>query len=338
MTEQEINQQKLFKYLGEKYGDSRVIVNELQDILHIKKGAAYKRMSGETALTLTELIQISEHFRVSLDTIFQKNRFFSFRHPFKQQDEESPAKFLEQFNKILNPLKYDKGNKKHLYYLTNEIPIFYYLMHKYIFSFLMNVWAHLHWDTHKLSIDQSNIYDKQAEIFREEIVNNYYSNQVTEIWNSNMMNNLYQQVIFCITIRAFKEASFIDRLIEDIQSLLNHLRTISVEGIKSVKGAKLEGSELKIYLNDFGTYLNMVLLESQNFNSTFIGYDFPQFIMSDHIEFTNFSKEWIQKIMKRSVLISSEGYQYRELFFIKMENDFEYFKTRVEKLRGIYYA
>ena len=81
----------------------------------------------------------------------------------------------------------------------------------------------------------------------------------------------------------------------------------------------------------------MVLFESESDTNTFIGYDYPQFIMSDHKSFFDFSKEWIQQIMNRSVLISSEGYQYRELFFIKMETDFTFFKQRVEKLMGIYY-
>jgi len=49
------------------------------------------------------------------------------------------------------------------------------------------------------------------------------------------------------------------------------------------------------------------------------------------------SNKWVNKIRKRSVLISSEGYQYRELFFRKMEKDYEDFKNNVEKLVETYY-
>jgi len=77
--------------------------------------------------------------------------------------------------------------------------------------------------------------------------------------------------------------------------------------------------------------------DSKSIKSTFVGYDYPQFIVSHNKPFFEFSKNWINKIKKRSVLISGEGYQYRELFFIKMENDFKYFKERVDSLLNIYY-
>lgn len=63
-----------------------------------------------------------------------------------------------------------------------------------------------------------------------------------------MLNNLYQQVVFCVTIRAFKDVEYISLLIHDISNLIQHLHLVSVEGAKSIKGAQVEGSELKIYL------------------------------------------------------------------------------------------
>jgi len=152
-----------------------------------------------------------------------------------------------------------------------------------------------------------------------------------------MLNNLYQQIIFCITIRAFKDESFVGRLITDIEKLINHLRDIAISGVAAVDNAGRSDIELKIYLNDFGNYLNLVLYKSKYIRTSFIGYDYPQFIVSHNKQFYDFSMDWINKIKKRSALISSEGFQYRELFFIKMENDFKYFKERVEKLMGIYY-
>jgi len=338
MNQQAIYQKALFDSIIDKLGGKKQIVHDLQSLLFIKKGAAYKRINGETALTLEETIVIAKHFKISLDSVFQSEKYTSFFHPFVKENRSSPDIFLTQFNKLIYPLKDGEPGGRQLYYLSNEIPVFYYFGHKYIFNFLMTVWGHLHWDNHRMEIGESVNYDQQADQLRADILNNYYSNRVTEIWNSNMMNNLYQQIIFCITIRAFKEANYLDRLINDIQNLLIHLRTISVEGTKSIKGAQVEGSELKIYLNDFGNYSNMVLFESEDIKNTFIGFDFPQFIMSDNKAFFNYSKNWIEKILSRSLLISTEGFQYRELFFIKMEKDFSAFKEKAEKLMQVYYG
>lgn len=336
---QVLHQKKFFDIIARRNDKTYNIHHDVMELLDVKRGAAYKRMNGETALTLEETIKLADHFNVSLDAIFRSNKYISFFHPFVHKKKTTMDVFLNQFKKFIEPLRPGAtAGPVDLSYLANELPVFYYFGHKYIFNFLMSVWRHLHWDETQILIESNPDYEKKANEFRDEILNNYYAHQVTEIWNSNMLNNLYQQITFCITIRAFKKADYIKLLINDIANLIQHLRLVSIEGAKSIKGARIEGSELKIYLNDFGNYLNVVQYGSQAFKSTFIGYDYPQFIVSHNKQFFEFSSDWISKLKKRSVLISSEGYQYRELFFMKMENDFTYFKERVEKLVEVYYT
>ena len=331
-------QQKFFSILKKRNNKNQKIIHDIMEILDIKKGAAYKRMNGTTAMPLDEVIQIADHFNLSLDATFRSEKYISFFHPFVHTEQPSLDEFINQYKKFFKPLeKIGSTEKVSLSYMANELPIFYYFGHKHIFNFLISVWEHLHWDNASLSIGDSTEYEKEAKEIRNEILKNYYGNEVTEVWNSNMLNNLYQQIIFCITIRAFEDIKYLTRLINDIENLILHLRDISISGIKSIKGAKVEGSELKIYLNDFGNYLNMMQFDSTSIKSTFVGYDYPQFIVSHNKPFFEFSKKWINKIKKRSVLISGEGYQYRELFFIKMETDFKYFKERVDSLLNIYY-
>ena len=50
----------------------QMIVNEVMELLNLRRGAAYKRMNGETALTAEELIRIAGHFDVSLDNFFKE--------------------------------------------------------------------------------------------------------------------------------------------------------------------------------------------------------------------------------------------------------------------------
>jgi len=338
MNENQTYQKKFFDILSKRNTKDHKVVYEVMDLLDIKKGAAYKRMNGDTAMPISEIIKLSDHYNLSLDATFRSDKYISFFHPFVHKEKSSLDSFIDQYKKFFKPVKgLDASEEVELSYLANELPIFYYFGHKYIFNFMISVWKHLHWDDVSMVIGDVNEYEKEAKEIRNEILDNYFGNSVTEIWNSNMLNNLYQQIIFCITIRAFKDGSYIELLTNDIENLILHLRDISISGVKSIRGSEVQGSELKIYLNDFGNYLNIVQFNSKSVKSTFLGYDYPQFIVSHNKPFFDFSKDWIDRLKKRSVLISSEGYQYRELFFIKMENDFKYFKERVEKLMEVYY-
>lgn len=338
MNTNAIYQQKFFDILEKRNTKDHKVVHEVMELLHIKKGAAYKRMNGDTAMPISEIITLADHYNLSLDATFRSDKYISFFHPFVHKEKSSLDSFINQYKRFFKPIKnLGPSEEVELSYLANELPIFYYFGHKYIFNFMISVWKHLHWDDVSMVIGDVHEHEKEAKEIRNEILDNYYGNKVTEVWNSNMLNNLYQQIIFCVTIRAFKNAEYIHMLINDIENLILHLRDISISGVKSIKGAKVDGSELKIYLNDFGNYLNIVQFDSKSVKSTFLGYDYPQFIVSHNKPFFKFSKDWINRLKKRSVLISSEGYQYRELFFIKMENDLNYFNQRVEKLMEVYY-
>jgi len=331
MNEQKEYQERFFNYLMSRKRPERVL-NETMEVLNLRKGAVYKRINGDTALTTTELIKVAQHFGVSLDTALGNEKFVSFQHPFLEN--KTRIDFLDRLAIYLKPL--GAREESSFTYLANELPIFYYFSHEYIFTFLLAIWNHLHWDNSRLVVTKNKYLDQRLEKMRSEISQYYFEQPVTEIWNSNMLGNLYQQVIFGITIRAFSEVSFIDNLIKDIENLINQLRNFALTGFKETEGSGKK-AELKIYLNEFGNFLNMILYDSEKFSATFVGFDIPQFIVSYNKPYFDFAQEWVNKIRRRSVLISSEGYQYRELFFRKMEKDFEEFKNNAEKLVGIYY-
>lgn len=324
MTDREKYQRMFFEYAMKRKSPEKVF-QALQEVLGLQKGAAYKRINGKSSLSTAELILLTNHFKFSLDSIFLKDQYVSFQHPFSQ--ESSTHSFLEQLVFFLKPAQ--DMVECEFTYLANELPVFHYFPHKHIYNFLVSIWNHVHWSDKKLIIDDNIEVTPQIKNISADI-NYYYNNHsVTEIWNSNMLANLYQQVIFCITIRAFRYEGYVTRLVKDIDKLITSLKA-------KVEGGDENGS--KIYINDYGNYLNLVLFQSEKVQSTFLGYDMPKFIVSYDPSFFQFSTDWIKKIKKKSVLVSDEAYQNRELFFLKLESDFKHFSDRVEKLMQVYYT
>ncbi len=329
MARYENIQLRFFDYIKRRYSKDSVLL-VVMNTLNLKKGAAYKRMNGETTLSIDELLKIANHFGVSLDAALGNEQFLSFEHPFI--DSTSAVDFLDRYTFFLDPLFNFEG-KSSLVYMANEIPVFYYFSYRHIFYFLLSVWDHLHWGEKKLVIKETQIDDPRLEKLRNDVANYYESRPVTEIWNSNMLSSLYQQILFCVTIRAFENKSIIHNLIREVALLIEHLHESAGKGQKSHR----DNSNVKIFLNEFGNYQNLALYHSDKFSSAFIGFDMPHFIVSYNEDFCKYSAQWIEKIKRRSILISSEGYQFRELFFIKLNKDFEDFKERLRRLVDVYY-
>ncbi len=304
--------------------NKKLLIEKVMSVLGLKKSTAYKRMNCSSLMSVDELVILSQALNFSMDDVFLKDSSISFKHPFINE-EESMRNFIHQFDFYLKPM--DRQDGKSLTYMANELPLFYYFSYPHLFHFMVSVWDHLHWSDSRLVIDGSLKYDKELKEFREVTRQRISNIDLIEVWNSNMLNNLFQQIVFTITIRGFKSTTYISSLIDDISLLIQHL--------KEVTGKRKDN--LKIYLNEFGNYLNLVTYNSTSMKATFVGFDYPKFIVSENDQFYEFSESWIEKIKRRSVLISGEGYQYQELFFRKMESDFENFKNKVDKLVAIYY-
>lgn len=319
-------QKNFFEKLRQQYSEGKVeIVQKVMSILNVKKSSAYKRMSGETALTTTELIMLSEGMGFSLDDMLSSNKYYSFLHPFIDTSGETRKGFIEQFQFYMAPLSSKDG--KSLVYLTNELPLWHYFNNSQVFHFILSIWNHLHWQDNKLIIDNSLKYDSEIKEFQKLISDSFSGLDVTEIWNSNMLNNLYQQIHFSITIRAFQNLRSVNELLDDVRSFITYLKELTEKSQPN----------RKIYVNEFGNYLNLATYSSKSFQSTFIGFDYPKFLVSQNPDFYNYSLKWIDKIKKRSVLISGEGLQYRETFFRKIEKDYDLFYDHAKKLISIYY-
>ena len=322
------NQENFFNYLIKRYSKEKVL-HVMTEVLGIKKGAAYKRLKGDTALMADEMIRIAARFGVSLDAAVENKHFLTFEYPFTEGG--TVIDFLDSYTFFSKPLRNLQWESTFTY-MANELPVFYYFSHHHIFTFLLAVWNHLHWDETTLMIKEQRSIDPRLEQLRNDLSNYFEAYPVTEIWNSNMLSNLYQQILFCVTIRAFEDKSFIRSLTSDISRLIKHLHELTGIGRQQSKYPKS-----KIYLNEFGNYQNLALYRSEKLTTTFIGFDMPHFIVSYSPAFYDFSAKWIEKIKRHSILISSEGYQFRELFFLKMNKDFEQFKDRLEKLVNVYY-
>ncbi len=329
----EIQQTAFFDAIKKSSVNHKLDIDELSEVLCLQKGAVYKRINGTTPLDFYEIGLLAKHYKISLDEVMQPDRFISMYHRFLKEGNANTLEYFDHFSSMLKPLS--KEHSESFVYLANELPIFYYFYFDHIFNFAFSLWNHLHWKEGRITIARNEMIDNKIKEYRNQIKNQYYACPVTEIWNSNMLHNLYQQIIFCISIRAFEKREFIDALVKDIASLIVHLKLItkSTEEDNTNKGPE----RAKIYINEFGNYLNIVLYKSSRNKVTFIGYDYPHFALSSSDRFYDFSMDWIDKIKRRSVLISSEGYQYRELFFHQLEKDFEQFKGRIEKLIAVYY-
>ena len=150
-----------------------------------------------------------------------------------------------------------------------------------------------------------------------------------------MFSNLFQQIKFCVTINAFENQDFVEKLLIDIEQLIESLKKIASEGQRHSRQENKK-VDLKIYLNEFGSHQNIIIHEGDRYKSTFLGFDYPHYIVTESEDFYKYAQTWIDKIRQKSVLISAEAFKDRELYFQNLETKFKQFKLDIQtSLQGL---
>ena len=62
-------QQRLFENIKAKLASHLALVDEFAELLDISNDNAYRKISGETAVSLEEIAKIAAYFKISLDRL-----------------------------------------------------------------------------------------------------------------------------------------------------------------------------------------------------------------------------------------------------------------------------
>ena len=100
------------------------LAEELADVLDVSIDSAYRRIRGETELTIEEIYKLTRKYTISIDDVFSNRRdTVTFAYTKLTDSEENFAAYL---NRLLGHLlTINKFENKKIYYVAEETPIFY---------------------------------------------------------------------------------------------------------------------------------------------------------------------------------------------------------------------
>lgn len=132
-------QLQFFNYLKSILPRHISLVDALADILNLSQDSVYRRIRGETPLTLGELKVLCEKYNISLDQVLQlNNNSIVFHDPAMGRDDKDFGAYL---NGMIQQLHYLNGfAKKEMYYLSKDLPIFHFFHFRELAAFKMFFW------------------------------------------------------------------------------------------------------------------------------------------------------------------------------------------------------
>ncbi|MGL5891535.1 MAG: hypothetical protein ACRC3B_16715 [Bacteroidia bacterium] len=299
-------------------------VDEIADLLDVSADSAYRRIRGETALSLDEVAILCAHFRIAPDLQPSGSSgntvTFNYHHL-----SDNALNFEQYLTNIANDMKRIKSaSHSEIIFAAEDIPIFHHFQYPLLTAFKLFYWNRSILNTPELDaarFDPALINDNLKAQARS-IYDLYIETPSIEIWSEDTLNSTVKQVeyywesgLFASKADALNVLGDIEKMISGIERQAGHSSKFSgeVPPAGSTQNYTLYCSELMI-----GN--NCILVRIGSNSVTYISYNTFNSMTTASQSFNEETDRWLRNLIRKSIPISGVSEKQRFRFF-KMMND-----------------
>ena len=217
-------QTQFFHYIKERLPAHLSLADEVAELLNISNDSAYRRIRGEKALSFDEMHKLATHFKISLDQFLHlQSNTLTFSANYVSRENFDLKNYLQG---IVNQLAYfNSAEKKELFYLNKDIPIFHHFMFPELAAFKCYFWSRYNLNYSQFNKGQFLIEDFVGifESIGRKISNLYLEIPSTEIWNLDCINTTIRQINYYCETKVFKSQQDIITVYNCLEKLVGHI-------------------------------------------------------------------------------------------------------------------
>ena len=304
-----------------RLSDKISFVETLASILEISRDSAYRRIRGETVLSMDEAKKLCDLFGISLDAHFSAATNSSLFHHRALSTSYSLDRWLNSVAK--NFTFFNTFERKEMIFAARDLPIFHHFRLPELNAFKLFVWLKTvikdpAYANRNFSFD--GVPDETLKAARK-IWQLYSTIPTVEIWSDEVIHETLKQIVFYHECGFFEDNSqpliICDKLIE----LIGLIRT------EAKQGRTLNGESYQLYENEILIANNTIYAQMDNIRYVYINYNTLSLLVTQQQSFCDKTVNYLNSLRKNSVQISMSAEKERNKFFNRM-------KERVESLKN----
>lgn len=326
MTNPKQVQQLLFSQIKTALPGNISFADEMAELLQISPDSAYRRIRGETLLTLDEIMLLCGKYAISVDSLLHINGnsmvFTGQQIDFEHFELEAHLAYILQQLQMLA-----SHPNCRMYYLAKDVPVFHYFQFGELAAFKFYAWLKtlMRNNTHsnKKFILADAVNDQWQQL-SQQIVETYASIPAEEIWSAETINSTIRQIEYCREAMLFDSEDTVQLLYGQLLQMLDHIEAQAAAGHKFLPGqtAATNGA-FQLYYNGALLGDNTILMQLGDARKVFLNHGILNYINTGDDNFCNYTFASLQNIIQKSSLISKVGEKERNKFFNAMRQQIE---------------
>ncbi len=287
--------------------------DELAEVLNVSRDSVYRRIRGETVLSLEEVKKLCVHYKISLDALLSpSSEIISFR---KRRIDPENFTLEKWLSSLLNDLtNMEAFGEREVIYSAKDIPPPYYFKYPGLTQFKLFFWLKSYQRHPKFDLMRYDpgLVSQQLIDIGKKIWNKYSVIPSSEIWSDETFNVTVRQVQF------YYENGFIS--LTEARGLIDEYLTM-VQEIRNCAalGAKGEGGTFKLYHNEFLLTDTTFLFKIGEKRIASITYNTLNILTTTQESFCRETEDFLTNVINKSTLISTVGERERNKFFNQVE-------------------
>jgi plasmid maintenance system antidote protein VapI len=231
-------QQELFKKIKSRLTANTQLSHEIAERLHLSEATAYRRINGEAPLSVEELVQLVQHYQLSVDDLLNihSNQFLFSGHLM----DSSGNSFLNYLSNLGNTLQLVSENNGQLTCFNKDIPIFYQFFFPELAWFKFFFWQKHILLVPELQHRKFSLTDCPKDLLDEgyRIYYNYQRLDSTELWNIESIHTTLRQMVYSRQVREYMNPGDIDVLLKQLRLVIETIKLQAEKGEKISFGKK----------------------------------------------------------------------------------------------------
>ena len=330
-------QQTFFRHIKSLLPAHLSLVDEVADVLSISNDSAYRRIRGETQISLEEIRALCNKFNISLDQLLQLNTdSYLFTGTLTNSTDFKYDNWLDSCLKVIQHVKTFTPN--HMSYLAKEFPFFYYFLIPEIaafksFFFMKSILFYDEWKGARFSVKDD--YSNYHQIWRE-ISHTFATIPSTDVWNIENITSTLRQIEFYHATGVFKSNDDIHCLLQKVSEMIDHIELQAECGQKLYFGQKPGTSSFayNMYINELIMGDNMQIVQLGDKHITYLNHTILNYMMTTNEKFNAYMKRCMDVIIQKSIPISIVNEKERMIFFNRLRTKIEEAKQKIFNLHA----
>lgn len=306
------------------------LVDELADLLQTSNDSAYRRIRGETLLSIDEITAICSFFKVSLETAAQPDSetvTFTYRNL-----KGKPEEFRKWLQTLLDNVKRIAASGGTILYAADDVPVWQHFFSDEFAAFKIFYWRKsilndpdLEGKQFDLSLIEPDLVTMAGDLFHA-----YNTVNSTEIWTEDTLNSTLKQIEYHWESGFIRDVSTAIRLCDFVEEEVNMLKRNAERGYKSLGVSGEELGKFSLYQSELMVGNNSILANIGNTKIAYVSNNTFNFMSTMNHGFVQENEAWLNNLMRKSILISGVNEKQRNKFFSALMGKIDSLRTRMK--------